>query len=328
MAVASAGAAITNTFLTTGANAANSVREDLADMIWRIDPDETPLVTAIGRGADAEQINTQWLVQTLSPADSNVQPEGFRYLAQPAVRTVRNNNYCQIMFRSVTVSNTLRASDAVGGDEWNRQMLLKGLEVRRDLEWWVTRGNVRTGTDPRQMSGIQCWITNGSMGAGTGALPTGDGSNGPTAGTARTLTIALIGAAMQAAFSVGGHPTEGFMSPRLKAAFSALAVPGAPGIVANNVVSATAPSKVTAVGAVDVYLSDFGTVQMAPDIFMPDGVILLIDTNYAEIAPLTGRDMNIEEYAKTGDAADGGVVFEGTLRVNAPKAHAMVGDLS
>jgi hypothetical protein len=119
------------------------------------------------------------------------------------------------------------------------------------------------------------------------------------------------------------------MSPRLKRVFTGLAQGGAGNsVVAQNIVQATSPAPVTIVGAVDVYLSDFGRLETAPDIFMPDGILELWDTDYAELAPLPGRDMVVEEYAKVGDAADGGVIFEGTLRMTAPKAHAMVGDLS
>jgi len=326
MAVASEGAAIANTYLTTGGNAATNVREDLSDIIWRIDPEDTPLVTAIGRGENADQIKTEWLGQNLSAADSNVQPEGFRFLAQPAQKPARLGNYCQIMVRTITVSNTLRASDTIGGDEFDRQTLLKGVEVRRDLEWWITRDKVQTGVDPRQMSSIQCWISNGSMGAGAGVMPTGTGLTAPVHGTARALTLDLVASAMQAAFTVGGHPKLGLLSPALKRTFSGLAG-GAGNIAQTNLMMQTPAEPITIVGAVDAYLTDFGRIEMAPDIFMPTDVLLLIDTEYAEIAPLPGRDMEQVEYAVTGDAADGGVVFEGTLRVTAPRAHAMVGDL-
>jgi len=130
-------------------------------------------------------------------------------------------------------------------------------------------------------------------------------------------------------YSNGGKPTAVFMSPRLKRVFSGSAVGGAGNtIVAQQVVQSTATEPITIAGAVDAYLSDFGRLQMVPDIFMPDGVMLMIDPNYADIAPLSGRDMLTERFAITGDAADGGVTFEGTLRVEAPKAHAMIGDLS
>lgn len=325
VAVPSEGAAIGNTYLTTGAGAATNMKEDLADYIWRIDPESTPLATALGRGENADQIVTQWLVQELNAADSNVQPEGWRYVAQPAKKPNRTNNVCQIMVRTITVSNTLRATDTVGGDEFTRQKMLKGVELRRDLEWWITRGLVRTTTDPRQMSGIQCFISNGTMGA-TGAMPTGDGSNGPTPGTPRALSLDLIASAMQAAFAAGGKPTLGLLGPAQKRIFSGLS--GTAGTAATNMITHTAPQAMTIVGAVDAYMTDFGTIQMAPDLFMPTNVVLLIDPEYAEIAPLQGRDMDDQDYAITGDAADGGMVFEGTLRVTAPKAHAMVGDLS
>jgi hypothetical protein len=327
MAVPPQGAAIANTVITPRTGIAN-VREDLADLIYQIEPYETPVVQAIGN-REAEQPVTDWLVQQLNAADDNAQPEGFRYTAQGARAPDRFQNVCQIMFRAVTVSNTFRASNSVGGDEFDRQTLLKGKEVRRDLEWAITRAGLKSTTDPRRMSGFQTWVTNGSMGA-TGSLATaGNGTTAPTAGTARTLVLDNVADAMQQAFVQGGHPRLAVMSPRLKRVFSGLAQGGTGNaIVAQNIVQATQPAPVTIVGAVDVFLSDFGRLQTAPDIFMPDGVIELWDADYAEIAPLPGRDMVQEEFARVGDAADGGVIFEGTLRMTAPKAHALVGDLS
>lgn len=327
MAVPSEGAAIGNTYLTTGAGAANNVKQDLSDIVWQIDPEETPFVTAIGRGEQAEAIFTEWLVQTLNAADSNIQPEGWRYLAQPAKKPSRLGNYSQIMARTVTVSNTLRSVDTVGGDEFDRQTLMKGVELRRDLEWWTTRDKVQAATDPRQMSSIQSYITNGSMGAGTGVMSTGTGLVAPIHGTARALTLDLIATAMQQAFVAGGRPKLGLMAPAIKREFSSLANAGT-NTAADNVIQQTEVKPITIVGAVDAYLTDFGRIEMAPDIFMPTDVVLLIDPEHAEIAPLPGRDMDQMTFAVTGDATDGGVVFEGTLRVTAPAAHAMIGDVT
>jgi hypothetical protein len=327
MAVPPQSAAIANTVMTPRTGVAN-VREDLADLIYEIEPYMTPVVSAIGN-REAEQPVTDWLVQQLNAADDNAQPEGFRYAAQGARAPDRFQNVCQIMFRAVTVSNTFRVSNSVGGDEFDRQTLLKGKEVRRDLEWAITRPGIKTTTDPRRLSGFPTWVTNGSMGA-TGSLPaTGNGTAAPVAGTARALTLDMVADAMMQAFVQGGHPRLAVMSPRLKRVFTALAQGGAGNaVVAQNIVQATSPAPVTIVGAVDVFLSDFGRLETAPDIFMPDGSIQLWDPDYAEIAPLPGRDMVQEEFAHVGDASDGGVIFEGTLRMTAPRAHAVVGDLS
>lgn len=328
MAVPPMSPPITNTVITPATGTSN-VREDLADLIYEIDPFETPMVSAIG-SREAEQPNTEWLIQQLMAADDNAQPEGFRYAAQPAIGPLRTNNICQIMFRGVTVTNTYRVSNTVGGDEWDRQSLLKGKELRRDLEWCITRATVKATTSPRRMSGFQTWITNGSMGTG-GSLVTdpANGTAAPITGTPRQLDLNLVATAMQQAFTVGGHPSLIIMSPRLKPIFSALGMGGTGNtVVAQNIVRATTPAPVTIVGAVDVYMSDFGRLDLAPDIFMPDNYLEMIDIDYVELAPLPGRDMVLEEYARVGDAQDGGVIFEGTLRVTAPRAHAMVGDLS
>jgi Family of unknown function (DUF5309) len=328
VAVPPMSAPITNTTYTPATGAAN-VREDLSDIIYEIDPWETPFVAACGN-QEADQPHTEWLVQALSAADDNAQPEGFRYAAMPLIGPARKNNICQIMVRSVTVSETYRVSNAVGGDEFDRQTLLKGKELRRDLEWCVTRDSVRAAPAApgvRRMSGFLTWVSNGSFGTG-GALATGDGSNGPTYGTVRALTLDLVGAALESAFDVGGRPTLALMSPRVKRIFSGLAQGGTGNpIAAQNMVMATAPREVTIVGAVDVYLSDFGRLELAPDIFMPPAVMELIDVDYIELAPLPERDMVLEEYAKVGDATDGAMIFEGTLRPTAPAAHAVVGDI-
>jgi hypothetical protein len=325
MAVPSMAAPITGTEYTPATGVAN-VREDLADIIYEIDPWETPFVGAAGN-KEAEQPMTEWLVQPLAAADDNAQAEGFRYAAMAITGLSRLSNICQIMARSVTVTHTFRVSNTVGGDEFDRQTLLKGKELRRDLEYCVTRGTIKASPAPpavRRMSGFQTWISNGSVGA-TGTMPVGDGTTAPAAGTVRNLTLDLVSDALQQAFIDGGHPNLGLMSPRLKRVFSGLAQGGTGNpIAADNIVYATTPAPVTIVGAVDVYLSDFGRIELAPDIFMPDGVLLLVDTDYVEIAPLPGRDMVLEEYAQVGDATDGAMVFEGTLRVTAPKAHAAV----
>ena len=94
------------------------------------------------------------------------------------------------------------------------------------------------------------------------------------------------------------------VSPRLKRVFSGLSQGGTGNPIASqNIVQATAPAEVTIVGAVDAYLSDFGRIELAPDIFMPDGVMEIIAPEYATMAPLPGRDMENEEYAKIGNAA-------------------------
>jgi len=304
------------------------VKEDLADVIYRIDPDETPLVSAISN-EPAQQVLTEWVVQELGVAADNAQPEGFTASAQAITKPVRLNNICQIMARTVGVSNTTRAADFVGGqDEYNRQIVLKGMEVKRDLELAITSPLVRTITDPRHMSGLPTYCSLGSRGAGAGVMPVGDGSNAGTAGTLRDLTLAMVNSAVQQSWNAGGKPTLGIMSGNIKDYFATLTTAvGAP-IAIENIYNSSPRGEITMVGAVDVYRTNFGTIQLAPDRFCPAHQILLITPEFVELAPLSGRDMIQEDWAKTGDNTQGGVIFEGTLRPTAPKANSWIADLN
>lgn len=325
MAVPPMSAAPANTYME---GTAPNVREDLADIIYRIDPDETPLVSALAR-VGSNQVMTEWLVQELNPAQDNAQPEGFTANVQPPVKPVRLNNICQIMARTVGVSNTLRVVDVAGGeDEYNRQLVLRGLEVRRDLELAVTSPLVRAITDPRHMSGLPTYCLNGHRGAG-GTMPKGDGSDAGTPGTAYDLDLNTVQTSMQQAWTAGGKPTLAVMSGNIKLYFTTLSQGGTNNaIVSQNIQITTPRESITLQGAVDVFRTDFGTLQLAPDRFCPAHQMLLVSPDYAEMAPLPERDMIDQQYAVTGDNAQGGVVYEGCIRPTAPKAHAYITDLN
>jgi uncharacterized protein DUF5309 len=308
--------------------ASGTVHEDVADVIYRIDPEETPFVSSVSR-VGSKQILTEWLVQTLNTAADVPQPEGFTAVISPAVKPARLSNICQIFARTVGVSGTMRVVDSIGGeDEYNRQLVLRGIELKRDLELVATSNTPKAATDPRHMAGLPTFCTNGSRGA-TGVMPVGDGTNGGTAGTPRDLTLDTVNNAMQQAWNNGGKPTIGLMSGNIKNFFSTLSQGGVGNsIVAQNIVNASPSGEMTIQGAVDVYRTNFGTLQLAPDRFMPANMILLVTRDYVELAPLPERDMVEQQYAVTGDNTQGGIIFEGTLRVTAPKAHAAIFDLN
>ena len=87
------------------------------------------------------------------------------------------------------------------------------------------------------------------------------------------------------------------------------------------------------VGAVEAWVSDFGTIDVAVNrqmasTYAPTGGYRLsqtgffLDPRYYSIATL--RDIQVQALAKTGDADPEYVVAEYTLKVRAPKAHSMM----
>src|SRR5262245_42316691 len=122
----------TNTFATyqTVGN-----REDLSDTIYRIDPIETPFLSGIDR-EKATAVNHEWQTQALAPVDTgNAVLEGDDANTDTVTPTVRLGNICQISDKVARVSGTQRAVESAGrDDELEYQEMLKGMELKRDME--------------------------------------------------------------------------------------------------------------------------------------------------------------------------------------------------
>jgi len=301
-------------------------REDLADVIYRIDPDETPIFSALKKET-SNGIFTEWQVQELAAASgTNYVNEGANATFATPTATARFGNYHQISVKDVAVSGTLEAVDKAGRDrEMAYQRVLKSLELRRDIEKSIGDTDVaRDGSDPRKSASLTCWMTNGSVGAG-GSFATGDGTDTITGGTDRALTLALIEDGMQDAWEDGGSPKMLVGSATNRANFSDLS---ATGNLVSNDVNMTQAKATTYVGSTSVYLTDFGTLDVAPSRFMGNDRMFLIDPDFASLCTLKGRNFAEKEIAATGDADKMQLITEWSLKVQAPKAHAMILDLS
>lgn len=301
-------------------------REQLADVIYRIDPDETPIFSALKKET-SNGIFTEWQVQELAAASgSNFVNEGADASYAAPTATSRLGNYHQISQKAVTVSKTLDVVEKAGRDrEVAYQKVLKSLELRRDIEKSIgDTDQARSGTDPRKSAGLTSWITNGSVGA-SGAFATGDGTDTPTGGTDRALTLALIEDGMQDAWTDGGNPKLLCASATNRANFSDLS---ASGNLVSNDVNMTQAKATTYVGSTSVFLTDFGTLDVAPSRFLGNDRIFLLDPDFASVCTLNGRNFAENEIAATGDSEKFQIVTEWSLKVQAPKAHAMILDLN
>ena len=311
------------TFTTT---LAVGEKEQLADVIYRIDPDETPIFSALKKET-SNGIFTEWQVQELAAASgTNYVNEGADASIGTPTATSRLGNYHQISVAAVAVSKTLDAVEKAGRDkELAYQKVLKSLELRRDIEKSIGDTDVaRSGSDPRKSASLSCWITNGSVGA-TGAFATGDGTDAVTGGTDRALTLQLIEDGMQAAWEDGGNPKMLIASATNRANFSNLT---ASSNLVNNQVNMTQAKEVTYVGSTSVFLTDFGTLEVAPSRFLSNDRVFMIDPDFASLCTINGRNFAENEIAPTGDAEKFQIVTEWALKVQAPKAHAMILDLN
>ena len=296
-------------------------RESLADVIYRIDPDETPLVSN-SQKETTKGIFYEWQVQELAAAsDTNHSNEGADYSYANPAPTVRLGNYHQISVQAASVSNTLDVVDKAGRDKETAMVkVLKGIEQRRDIEKSLFKNEARSASDPRKAAKLLSWITNVDAPSNM-AASSGDGSDAADlTGTAAALTLAKIDAAMLAAYNDGGTPNMLLMSPANKQNFSGLSG----GSVATNQITMTAPKEASIIGSVSLYLSDFGELSVTVDRQCPNSEMYLIDTDYVCLGSLPGRMFSVSDVAATGDATKFAIVSEWTLIVKAPKAHAAI----
>ena len=296
-------------------------REDLSDVIYRIDPDETPLFSNAQKET-TRGIITEWQVQELaSAADDNHASEGADFSYTNPSATTRLTNVHQIAVQAASVSNTLDTVDKAGRDKETAYVkVLKGIEQRRDINKSLYKNEAKSTSEPRKAAKLITWITNGDKPSDM-AFATGDGSDAADlTGTAAALSLAKIDAAMLAAYSDGGSPSMLLMSPTNKQNFSGLSS----GSVSTNQITYTAPREAAIIGSVSLYLSDFGELAVTVDRTCPNSEMYLIDTDYVCIGHLPGRMFSVSDVAPVGDATRFAIVSEYTLIVKAPKSHAAV----
>ena len=85
-------------------------RQQLADIIYKIDSDETPIFSL----AKKETVNgtlVEWQVQELASAGQNSLSEGADATYSTPTPTTRLNNYSQISGKDFSISGTLESVD-------------------------------------------------------------------------------------------------------------------------------------------------------------------------------------------------------------------------
>lgn len=301
------------------------VREDLADKIYELFPDECPFTGAIGRGK-ATSTYTEWQTDTLaSPDANNAAVQGDDTPNTSAPPTARVGTYTQIATKVASASSTVEAVNKAGRrSELAREVMKRGREMNTDIEMRAC-GNYAsvapTSSVAGKTAGALAWLSSNVSRGSTGA--NGGFSAGvvaaATPGTQRAYTEALLKPVLQSIWVNGGKPSMVITNGSQKQLASAFA-----GIAQQR--RETGNKKATIVAAADVYVSDFGEVQFVPSRFASARDALIVDPEYWDIADLDG--MKVEDLAKTGLATRKLLRREWALRCKNEKASGVVADLT
>jgi hypothetical protein len=325
-------AQIANTFETYDAV---GNREELADKIWMITPEETPFTSLIGKKSVAS-VHPEWQTDTLAtPSTSNNQPEGNDWSFDAITPTTRIGNYCQISEKTFIISATQDETSKAGRkSEVARELAKKGVELKTDMEVIMLSNQAASagsgnGATNRTSAGFRAWLsTNDDLGA-TGA--SGTFSNGiqgaATNGNQRAFTKAILDSVILSTYNAGGNADILMVSPYVKTVFSQILDDANVVPLRKEVKSGQA----TIVAAADAYLSDFGLITVVPNRQMARaGATIarnafLIDPKMVKKGIF--RDIQMHKPAKTGDAEKRVLNVEYTLIVNNEAAHGVAADL-
>lgn len=307
---------ITGTHLTADIVGA---REDLADAIYDISPEDTPLFSSVKRGK-ANSTFHEWQTDTLGAAAANAQLEGDEASYDTPDPTVRVGNYTQIMRKTVLTSGTLEAIDKAGRkSEEAFQLAKRSAELKLDIELAMFANNgavAGSSSVAREFAGLGAWLkTNTDFATGgtpSGADPTYT-SGAPLAartddGTPRAFTETILKNVIQSCWTNGGKPNVLYVGPVNKAKVSGFAG------IASATVDVTKAAPTMIVGSADVYVSEFGNIRVVPTRLQREKDAYLIDHSLISMAYL--RPFQTKTLAPTGDAAKKMLLVELTMRVN------------
>ena len=316
-------AIVTNTFTTFDAK---GIREDLSNIITNISPEEVPYQSNIGRESISNSL-FEWQTDELAAAAANKQIEGDDVSSFDSVTaTVRLQNYAQISRKTMVLSATEEVVNKAGRrSEMAYQTAKKSMELKRDIEFTLLNGAVAAAgntSTARGTASLGAFIktnvdmqTNGANPSYT-TLP----NSARTDGNVRTFTETILKNVIQKVWSSGGTPKILMCGPVNKQRVS-----GFSGIASSRFNINGGEKPATLIGAVDIYVSDFGNVSVIANRFQRERDAWVLDPEYAKMAVL--RPYQKIDLAKSGDADKAMVLQEWGHKVLTETAHGLAADL-
>ena len=311
---------------TTQTYAVVGRREDLTDDIHMLSPTATPFMTAIKKGKATNTLH-EWQTDSLAAASgTNAVIEGNDATNSTIDATVRLGNYTQLSEKAVQVSSTQRAANNAGrGDEMSYQLMKRSQELKRDMETTLT-GNYASvaggaGT-ARKSAGFEAWIqTNASRGSGgsSTAFSSNIQAAATDAGSQRLFIESYLKDVLDLCFTYGGEPDRVLVGP-----FNKRQMSGFNGVA--DAVRDTGTKRATIIGAADVYVGDYHTLDIIPSRFSRSRSALVVDPTMWKLCYY--QPFAQSELAKTGHADRRLLSVEYTLEACNEQSSGVVADLT
>mgnify|MGYP001418273467 CR=1 FL=1 len=305
------------------------IKEDLSSALTSISPTECPFMAAVGT-RNISNTYFEWAEVDLAAAvDNNSKIEGDSGLANDAPHNaVRKANYSNISTKVVEVSDTANQVSGVADAQTTAKQVAYALAaLKRDMEKMSLNNaaaNAGASGTARVTAGVPAFLTT-NVNRGTGGAngtTSGSGSAGypnaaATDGTARAITEAMLKSVVADCWTEGAEPSIVLCGASQKQTIS--------GFTGNATKFQEVDGK-RLTAAVDIYISDFGSLEIVPARHVRSRDVLVLDPNYAKIAYL--QTATQKELARTGLSERRLISAEWGVEVTSEKAHGIIADVS
>lgn len=322
-------AKIANTFVSTSAV---GNREELANVVDRVQMDKTPLYSMISKGS-ASSTYPEWERDEIRAPAANIQPEGNEYDFAAISPAERMGNPTQIFTDTFIMSKTQDAvSNAGKAEQFKKKKLDSGLAIKRDVELAMFQNNASVRGETRELGGLPTWIESNVSRGGSGSNGGFNDGTGLTVaatnGTQRAFTKTLLDDTMQTAWQNGASVDTIMLSPYAKRVFTTFQA--ASGVVPLQLTSVRGRGDTIKMNAT-MYEGDFGMLTAIPNYILGLSTavsrnVYLLDTDKLSFKWLR-RLAEDKDLAKTGDSKKHAIVGEGTLCVKNERGLGIIADV-
>lgn len=304
------------------------VREDAMEKIWDISGVPLPFTDRVGSGSVTNP-RFSWTIDKLAaPVVTGQVVDGADTTTGPGTLTTRVNNFCEERVKSLGISTRSEVVNSIGNvGSMAYQTMQRLRELKRDVEATCLSNNASRADDGNTNAGrtgaLDAWlVTNTSNGASTGAnggFSTTTGLvTGYTAGTKRALNETIFKDLLQAVYLQGGDAMVVMSRPQVIRKFSEYQFSSGARVATMTKDNEGAAGPGTVLAAVNVYISDWGTVEIVPNRLQLDVAagyctLFILDMALLEISYL--QNYKVQPLAKTGLSERAQMVVDFGLRV-------------
>lgn len=315
------------------------IREDVMNKIWDISKIPLPFTDMIGTGS-AKNEYKEWTTDELAAPDvTNAVVDGSDATGNDTATGARVGNHHQISDKVVKVSYRADASDTIGrAKELSYQLMRRQQELRRDVEAIALLNQASVADDGNTVAGkaggLPSWLETNTVNGTVGGFDTATGlTEAYTYDAAAVgLTEANVRDVVESIYEEGGDPTKMMTVPKIIRLFSEYLFTSSARVASLMSDQGKSREKAAALGSVNVFVTDFGTLTMVPNRLQQSYTattlaadVFILDPEYLSLCYLKGY--RTDTLAKTGLAENRQMSVDWSLIVNTEKAHGIIANV-